>query len=106
MERSRVRSVVIGALGFMAGGLAVGVTLGATAGAASGRFWKESAPPVQAPAKPASPEAPLESLPSLRGLVKTVKPSVVFIFTTKNVRMNPHSGMPFDLGPFGFRFGP
>ena len=55
MDRSRFRSVVIGAVGFVAGGLAVGVTLGPTAGAASGKFWKESAPPVQAPAKAASP---------------------------------------------------
>src|SRR4051812_170686 len=104
---NKMRSALIGVGSFALGGLSVLMALGHPAGAASnsGQFWKENQPPVSAKPAPAAPDAPAQSLPSLKGLIKTVSPSVVFIYTTKNVR-NPHQGMPFDLGPFGFRMGP
>src|SRR4051812_40710709 len=91
-----MRSVVSGVVGFALGGGIVGATMlfhpadassmpGLSAPASQGQFWKEGAPPVTGKTATAAPDAPAESIPSLRGLIKTVSPSVVNIYSTKTM---------------------
>ncbi len=98
----RWRSWMVAATAFVAGGT---TTLGLQrplrgAQDGVGRFWKDGA--AASKEAPSTPSSPAQVLPSLSGLLKTVSPSVVYISTSRTVRMS--RAMPFDFGPFGFGF--
>ena len=110
-----MRSVVSGVVGFALGGGIVGGAMlfhpadassipdVLAAPAAQGQFWKEGAPPVTSKSAPAAPDAPAEAMPSLRGLIKTVSPSVVNIYSTKTMPAGHGMripGLPPGLNPF------
>ncbi|HVY69690.1 MAG TPA: DegQ family serine endoprotease [Verrucomicrobiae bacterium] len=98
--RNRLKRIVISLLAASAGTALVVITASSVFGPIISRA--QNAVPVNVTEAPISRET--KTATSLAPVVKKAAPSVVNIFSSKNVRLRP--GMPFQFNPFGGLFGP